>query len=400
MNRIRSWAAASAAVVITAAVLTGCGSSPVETPEGGSDAPKGDPIHVGVIATMSGPLGVYGESYLEGLEAGLAYATDGTGAVDGHEVIFDIVDDGGDPTKAMTEATDMVGKGVSIIAGTGSSGVAVQMAPFAEENDILYIVGSAATDAVTGINDNTFRAGRQTFQDVATAAQLLGDLGPSSEVLVFAQDSAFGQGNAAAVGAVLGAHGAQVSSVLVPNTATEFTPYAKQVLDADPDLVFVAWAGDTAAAMWQALGQQGVLEQLTVTTGLGDPTSYGMFDNVDPTTIKFLSHFVPGEVSNEPGDALADSVDEVELFTPDGFVTAQLIVRALSEADSTDVVGMIAALEGWEFEAPKGTQEVRASDHAMIQPMFTAVLEGTSGDYSAKVLDIIPSDAVAPPETK
>lgn len=399
MKRIRSWAAAGVAFAITAAVLTGCSSTPSETPESGA-APEGDPIHVGIIATTSGPLGVYGESYLDGLKAGLDYATDGTGVVGGHEVIFEIVDDGGDPTKAITQATDMVGKGISIIAGTGSSGVAVQMAPFAEENDILYIVGSAATDAVTGINQNTFRAGRQTFQDVATAAQLLGDLGPDSEVLVFAQDSAFGQGNAAAVGAVLGANGAQVSSVLVPNTATEFTPYAKQVLDAAPDLVFVAWAGDTAAAMWQSLGQQGVLDKLMVTTGLGDPTSYGMFDNVDPTEIKFLSHFVPGEVSNEPGDALAKSVDHVELFTPDGFVTAQLIVRALSEADSTDVAGMITALEGWKFEAPKGAQQVRASDHAMLQPMFTAALEGTSGAYSAKVMEIIPSDAVAPPEKK
>ena len=50
--------------------------------------------------------------------------------------------------------------------GTGSSGVALQMAPLAAQNQVLYISGPAASDAITGINKYTFRAGRQTYQDV------------------------------------------------------------------------------------------------------------------------------------------------------------------------------------------------------------------------------------------
>jgi branched-chain amino acid transport system substrate-binding protein len=366
----------------------------------GSDAvsaePEGEPITIGIITSTTGPLSVYGETYLEGLEAGLDFATEGTGAVDGRPVELEIVDDGGEPEKAISAATDLIGRGVNVIAGSASSGVAIQLAPFAEENDVLYISGAAAADAITGINRNTFRAGRQTYQDVATAATLVDDV-EGADVLVFAQDSAFGEGNVAAVEAVLGGAGANVDSLLVPSTATEFTPNAQQVLDAAPDLLFVAWAGETTAAMWQALTQQGVFEQMTVTTGLGDVASYSAYGN-DPSDIRFLAHFVPGTLDNEVHAAMAERVEQPDLFTPDGFVTAQMIVRALSEGDPDDVESMITALEGWSFDAPKGPQEIRASDHAMLQPMFTATLEGEPGAYTPAIIDTIDAAAVTPPE--
>ncbi len=406
------WTRVAALTAVAALAATACGSSdggetptdtestPAETSapttsETASEA-SGEPITVGIITSTSGFLSSYGAMYLEGLEAGLDYATDGTGAVNGRPIEFEIVDDGGEPEKAISAATDLVGRGVSVIAGTASSGVAIQMAPFAEENGILYISGAAAADAITGVNGHTFRAGRQTYQDVATAATLI-DSVEGSSILVFAQDTAFGEGNVAAVEAVLGGAGATVDSLLVPTTTTEFTPNAQQIIDADPDLLFVAWAGDTTPAMWQALQQQGVFEATTVTTGLGDVASYSAYGE-DPTGIEFLSHYAPGVVDNPVNAAMVDAVDQADIFTPDGFVTAQMIVRALAEAGPDDVDGMIAALEGWTFDAPKGSQTVRASDHAMIQPMFTVKLTQAGDGYEPELIEEIDAQQVAPPE--
>ena len=53
-----------------------------------------------------------------------------------------------------------------------------------------------------------------------------------------------------------------------------------------------------------------------------------------------------------------------DLFTPDGFIAGQMIVRALTGAKGDDVDKMISALEGWNFVGPKGQQSIRASDHA------------------------------------
>ncbi len=384
------------AMFVPTLLLAACGGEDTATEgSGGGGTGGGDPITVGVVTSSTGLLSTYGQAYLEGLEAGLDYATDGTGEVDGRPVELEILDDAGDPEKAISAATDLVGRGVKILAGTASSGVALQMAPFAEENDVLYISGAAASDAITGINENTFRAGRQTYQDVATAAKLLDDAGGT--VMVFAQDTEFGKGNVAAVEAVLGSEGATVDSLLVPATTTEFTPFAQQVNSAAPDLLFVAWAGETTSAMWQALQQQGVFESTTVTTGLGDVGSWSAYGE-EPGDIRFLAHYVPGSTDNEAADAMEEAVDEPDLFTPDGFVTAQMIVRALTEGDPDDTASMIEALEGWEFEAPKGTQTIRASDHAMLQPMFTASLTGPTGERTGEVLETIEPDAVAPPE--
>lgn len=359
---------------------------------------SGDPITVGIITSTSGPLSGYGAQYLAGLEAGLDYATDGTGAVGDRPVEFEIVDDGGDPEQAVSAAVDLVGQGVTVLAGTVSSGIAVQLAPFAEENDILYISGPAATDAATGVNDNTFRSGRQTYQDVATAASLVDDI-EGSDVLVFAQDSEFGAGNVAAVEAVLGGEGATVDSLLAPASASEFTPFAAQIIDAAPDLLFVAWAGETAPAMWQALQQQGVFDATTVATGLADQATFPAYGEA-PEGIAFLSHYFPGAPDNEVNQALVDAVgDEADLFTPDGFVAAQMIVQALSEGDPDDVDSMITALEGWTFQGPKGEQTIRESDHAVLQPMFTARLTNEGGEFTPELIDTLAPEDTAPPET-
>lgn len=385
------------AVALTPALLlSACGGGSDNAAGGGaSSSGGGEPITVGVVTSTSGLLATYGKTYLEGLQAGLSDATGGTGQVKGRKVNLEIVDDGGDPAKAITAATDLAGRGVKVLVGTASSGVALKLAPFAQENDLLYISGAAASDAITGINKNTFRAGRQTYQDVATAATLLGNT-PGS-VLVYAQDTEFGKGNVAAVKTVLGAKGATVDSVLAPAATNEFTPFAQQIKTKAPALLFVAWAGDTTSAMWQSLQQQGIFAATTVTTGLGDKASWQAY-GADPAGIKFLAHYVPGAGSGPQAAAMMKAIPSPDLFTPDGWVTAEMIVRALSEGKPTDTASMIKALEGWQFDAPKGRQTVRASDHAMLQPMFTASLQGPVGSRTATVLSTLPPEAVAPPE--
>ena len=108
------------------------------------------------------------------------------------------VDDTGDPAKAVTAAKDLIGQGYKILAGTGSSGVALQIAPLAAQNKVLFISGPAATDAITGINKYTFRSGRQTLPGRARR-EVVPRRRRGKKVVVFAQDTAFGHGNYAAV---------------------------------------------------------------------------------------------------------------------------------------------------------------------------------------------------------
>ena len=404
------------ALMSTAAVLTVAGCAP-STDSGSGSSGSGDesegsastgtaaageeggePVDVGIIYSETGPLAAYGKQYKEGLEAGIDYATDGTGEVDGRAIELTYRDDAGNPDTAVAAAKDLIGQDFKILGGTVVSGIALAMAEQAAQNEVLYISGPAAADAVTGINEFTFRSGRQSLQDVATAGAMLEDA--SGKVVVLAQDNAFGQGNLAAVEAVLGGEGAEVDSVLVPEDATEFTGFARQVVDADPDLIFVAWAGATAGNMWQSLDQQDVFDVAPVVTGLADSATFSAYGPIGER-ISFLSHYFPEAADNEVNQALVDHVTEAggtpDLFTPDGFVAGQMIVQAVAEGGD-DVDAMIGALEGWEFEGPKGSTSIRESDHALIQPMFTATLTQDGDTWVPELGETVPADQVAPPE--
>src|SRR5919106_3057338 len=361
------------AVLATLVTLAGVAAAvAASTARGGGS----DPYRVGVVYSRTGLLAAYGAEYIQGLRYGLAYATQGKNSVNGRKIELTLVDDAGDPAKAVSATKDLIGKGYKVIAGTASSGVALQLAPLADQNKILYISGPAATDALTGINRYTFRSGRQTYQDVKTAATFLRGVG--KKVTVFAQDSAFGVGNFAAVNSIIGNQGHSVGRLLVPLSAQDFTPFAQQVKQANPDLLFVAWAGTTAPAMWRALEQQGAFGVSNkITTGLAERATWSTFGDV-AAKIDFLSHYVHTAPKNRVNDFLVRSMRKrgqvPDLFTPDGFVAGQMIVRALDVANGDNVDKMISALEGWSFVGPKGQQTVRKSDHAMIQPMFQVKL--------------------------
>ncbi len=395
MSRSRLAAVAAAAAVLCLGA-TGCATSSGSSGSGDG----GGTVKVAVLTSKTGALATYAGQYVDGFKAGLDYATHGTGKVNGDKVDVTYVDDQGKPDTAVSQFKNLVGKGYKIIGGTVDSGIALQLAPLAEQNQVLYVSGPAAADAITGANKYTFRSGRQTWQDVETAKSAIGDPA-GKKVVVFAQDYAFGQANLAAVKTVLGGAGAKVDSVMVPPSATDFTPFALKAKQKQPDLLFVAWAGDTTGAMWQALDQQGVFQASPVVTGLATVATYPLYG---PATdkIDFLSYYFSQAPDNDVNTAMVDAVkkagSQADLFTPDGFVAAQMMVHAIEQGGGTDVDKMVSGLEGWSFDAPKGKETVRASDHAMLQPMFQAKLVKQGGSWMPKLEKTIPAGDVAPPE--
>ncbi len=393
---------AGVGIAIAALALTACAPTTATAPEG-SEGTEGTgsesvAVSVGMITSITGPLAAYGASYQQGFEAGLDYATGGTGEIEGIDLTIEWIDDQGNPDTAVTQAKDVIGQGFQIIGGSVASGVSLAVAEQAAQNNVLFLSGPAAADAITGVNEQTFRSGRQTLQDVATAATFLDSVDGSS-IVVFGQDNAFGQGNVASVEAVLGAEGATITPILVPEDATEFTPFAQQIAAESPDMVFVAWAGATTGAMWEALAQQQVLESTTVVTGLADRASYQAY-GPGSGDIQFLNHYFPGATDNEASQAmdayLEENGHEADLFTPDGFVGAQMLVHAITEGQG-DVDAMISALEGWTFDSVKGELTIRAEDHALIQPMFQVALVDDGGTWVPELIEVADAEAVAPP---
>jgi branched-chain amino acid transport system substrate-binding protein len=183
----------------------------------------------------------------------------------------------------------------------------------------------------------------------------------------------------------------------VPLSASDFTPYAERARQQGADLLYVAWAGTTGPALWRALEQQNVTRSVTIATGLAERATWASY----VSGINFLSHYVSTAPKNKVNDWLKLQMKRrnqaPDIFTPDGFVAAQMIVRAVQKGGGDDVDRMISALEGWRFIGPKGPQRIRPEDHAMLQPMFQVRLRQNGNRYTAVPVKTFSPGNVQPP---
>lgn len=380
-----------------ALALTAC-TAPIE-PDSSRTSPA--EVSVGIVTSQSGPFARAGKQYRAGFIAGLDYATKGTGKVGGTALDIEYKDDAGDPDTAVSAAKAFIAAGTMILAGAVSSDAAIAVAKQAGESKVLFVSGSATADALTGINRYTFRSGRQDSQDIATAGTILDGV-KGKHVTVFAQNDAAGKTSAAEVRTVLGAQGAAIEPILVSEDATQFQPFAQQLLQSRPSMVFVAWEPAEAGAMWEAMGAAGVADAIPVATVLGDSATFGAYGGASDR-IRFVSPYFPSANTNAVNTAMIDLVKNAggtaDPSTADGFTAALMVVHAVN-AGKGDVDAMVKALEGFEFEGPKGKTTVRAADHALIQEMYRATLVARGGAFVPALADTVSAAEVAPAEAE
>jgi branched-chain amino acid transport system substrate-binding protein len=355
--------------------------SPVAAP-----ANAASDIKIGVITSTSGPLKSYGDAYIDGLEWGLKYYTNGKNSVDGRKFVVTKKDDGADPASATASFKEMVGNGTNIIVGTASSGVGLTLAPLAAQNKVLYISGPAKNDAVTSAaNKYTFRSGNTSLQDFAPLASIKPIKG--KKVILFVEDNAFGLGNIAAAKAYLAPKGALFEEIKVATTTADFTPFAKKAADVKGDYIFIAWSNAlTSGAMFTALAQQKAYATARPITGLAGVSSYDIYGSLFEGANAILTNsYFPGVVGNKAATELAADYAKAgksqDLFTSVGVNAAQMIIAAVKGNANLDVEKMITTLESTSFVGLTGLNKVNKKNHTLTQSMFLVRLTKENGHY-------------------
>ena len=353
-------------------------------------------IKIGVITSTSGPLSTYGVAFNEGLEWGLKYYTGGKMAINGQKLVVTSKDDGADPASATASFKEMVGNGTKIITGTASSGVALTLAPLAQQNKVLYISGPAKNDLVTSAaNKYVFRSGNSSTQDLAPLAGIKPISG--KKVVLFVEDNAFGAGNIAAAKALMGPKGAKFEEIKVPTSTSDFTPFAKKAADAAGSYIFIAWSNAlTAGAMLTSLKVQGAFVKQRPITGLAGAATYNIYGTLFEGTNAILtnSYFAGASKSAAAADLAswyAANKKTQDLFTSTGADAAKMIVMALTKNPTQNVDTMIRNLEGKSWVGVKGLMTIDSNTHLLIQPMFLVSLNKTSSGYVPSLLKTIAS---------
>ncbi len=342
-------------------------------------AAAADDLKIALIRGLTGPLQAYAKQTETGFMLGLEYATKGTMEVDGRKIVVITKDDQSKPDLAKTALAEAYeDDGVDIAVGTTSSAAALAMLPVAEEHKKILVVEPAVADEITGAKWNRyiFRTARNSSQDAISNAVAIGK--PGEHVGTLAQDYAFGRDGVAAFKEALAKTGASLDAEeYAPISTTDFTAPAQRLFDALKDkpgrkIIWIIWAGggdplDKLADLDP--GRYGI-ELSTGGNILPALAAYKRFPGLEGAT-----YYYYGIPKNPVNDWLVAEHQKrfnapPDFFTAGGFAAAMAVVTAVDKAKSTDTEKLIGAMEGMEFDTPKGKMIFRKEDHQALQSMY------------------------------
>jgi len=336
-------------------------------------------IKIAHIYGKTGPFEAYAKQSHDGLMLGLEYATGGTMEINGEPIVMIEKDTQLKPENGKALLEEAYGDDeVDLAIGPVSSGVALAMLPVAEEYEKILIVEPAVADSITGANWNRyiFRTSRNSSQDaVSSAIALAGD---NVKIATLAQDYAFGRDGIAAFREALASQGIEiVHEEYAPTDTTDFTAAGERIFNAMKDLdgtkkLFVIWAGGgNPLGKIHAMdpGRFGI-EFAGVGNILAALKGFKDYEGMEGGTYYYYE--LP---DNEVNDWLVKTHFErfdspPDFFTAGGMAAGIAAVEAIRKAGSTDTEELITAMEGMEWETPKGTMRFRAEDHQALQTMY------------------------------
>jgi branched-chain amino acid transport system substrate-binding protein len=341
-------------------------------------AASAEDLKIALIYGKTGPLEAYAKQTETGLRMGFEYATKGTMMVDGRKVVIITKDDQTKPDVAKTALAEAYeDDGVALAIGTTSSAAALAMLPVAEERKKILLVEPAVADQITGEKWNRyiFRTARNSSQDAISNAVAIGKQGVT--VATLAQDYAFGRDGVAAFKAALAKTGASLAAEeYAPMNTTDFTAPAQRLFDALKDkpgkkIIWVIWAGASPMTKLQDMnpGRYGI-ELSTGGNILPAMAAYKTLPGMEGATYYYYE--IP---KNPVNDWLVAEHKKrfnapPDFFTAGGFASAMAVVAAVQKAKSLDTEKLIAAMEGMEFDTPKGKMVFRKEDHQALQSMY------------------------------
>lgn len=335
-------------------------------------------LKVALIAGKTGVLEAYAKETETGFMMGLEYLTGGKMEIKGRKIKVIVKDDQSKPDLGRTLLAEAYGDDkVDIAVGTSSSGSAIAMLPVALEYKKVLIVEPAVADAITGDKWNRyiFRTARNSTQDAIAAAAV----SPAGSYAFLAQDYAFGRDGVKAAKAALAAVGSKANVVheeYAPQTASDFTASAQRLFDAlkdkpQPRVLSIVWAGPHP--MKKIADMKPERYGITLAPNGNILPVLKTWKNFGGTegTIYYYYAFPKNKMNDW---LVAEHTKRYkappDMFTAGGFAAASAVVTALTRAGSGDSEKLITAMEGMEFETPKGKMSFRKEDHQAIQSMY------------------------------
>ena len=340
----RPMAAASALVVAVA--LAGCSVS--DTGGGNDESTDGmrtgpgvsdDEIRIGNLSAWTGPIAVFGEAYVLGVDAYFE-RVNAEGGIAGRQLVSVVEDSGYDPQTALT-AYRAIRDDVLAISATMGSPVTDGIRQVSKEDDMLAVIGGLNTEYAA---DSNFIIPSETYRvDAVNAVDwYLNEQGgqEGDKIAVLYQDDTYGRDAHLGIEYAAETYGLDLVAEVSYSTSTQdFTPQVTQLKRSDPDFVFVTPLGNQLGPYLTTASSLGFTP---LTAGSGTSWSAALkglpetaFQNYHPVAGIPIVGIGDDEASQqmlEDVEAVADGAVAPDMVTGLAYLHAVVLVKILQDA--------------------------------------------------------------------
>jgi branched-chain amino acid transport system substrate-binding protein len=298
-------------------------------------------------------------------------------------------DDAADAAKAVRIADEYVTRdGVSVLAGTDYSNVALGISDYALHKKMLFVAGEAMSNDLVWAKGNkyTFRIKSSDYMQSAMLAERAAKL-PAKRWATVANNFKFGQDAVAAFKEVLKSKRPDVEFVGEQWPGFDHIDagaIVQALASTKPDAVFNVLFGSQLSDYVRAARDRGFLDnriELGILTGepeyleplKGDAppgwivTGYPWYDIKTPAHTAFLDAYTAKYKDHPYQGSLI------------GYTLFKAIAAIIQKAGSTDPDKMAAAAEGLGFDAPVGPVTIRALDHQSTMGTYVGTIAVKDG---------------------
>jgi branched-chain amino acid transport system substrate-binding protein len=364
-----------AALVASAIVVAGCGSSGGGAGAGGG---SGKDISVLAIQALSGPLGPSGKADVIGYKAAVDQIN-AAGGINGRHLKITVVDDAGDPTRAVSLLHDAINSGHTpdILADGTTTAESLAMAPVVKSQHILASSASTglAVPSPGGAEDVAGHPTKfSTSVSLPAVTQAMVDYLKGKgyhKVAVLAANDAYGRSWSAAYTKAIKAAGLTItSSAAFDPTVLDLTPQMQKLQASNPDvLIAEAYGAATGYVLssreklgWTKTPMVGALTfSVSDLTKLADTSS---FTNVVLESLKIQQYVAPAARGAKLKAFLAALTTQGPLQTALSayafpYDAIWLAADGIRKAGTTDAVKVASAME-----------TLGSVDNTVIQPAY------------------------------
>ena len=353
------------------------------------------PVKIGLLLPYSDIYAVLGESITEAIKM---YFDEVGNEAGGRQIEFIQEDTEIAPDVAQQKAIKLVEQDeVDLVAGIVSSGVLIGLRDYFHENQKLLIVANAGANPLSRDLKSPY-IWRTSFTNWMAPFSMGGwapeNVGTRAAISV--PDYAAGENNVTGFTHSYEEAGGEV--VLVQRTPFpnmgDPAPFMAELADAGADLVYSFYSGGAAVTFVKAYSDFGLAGQLPLLAA-----GFMTEEDVLPTQgdaamgIRTTLHwsFV---LDNPENNAFKEAFQErsgrdADVFAVQGYDTGRVIAEMLDrvEGDTSDVDGMIEALDGISFASPRGPFTLDSTSQSPRHNEYLREVQEVGGELHNAVLD-------------